>query len=347
MTFRRALLLGAALGLLGAAAIVGWLYTGLYVDRIADPDDTVHVVVPEGAHLGDVARVLVDAELLDAPWKLRLVARFEGGARRLRAGEFDLPRGASPDRLLRALVEGRMRTRAVTLPEGWSAERTVAVLADSLSVDRAALDSLVASPPEEWAARLDLPEGASLEGYLFPETYRFTRGVKPRTVIRTLLDAHEAVFVDSVRVRLEESGFTRHEWVTLASIVEAEAQVEDEFTRVAAVYRNRLEKGWRLEADPTVAFALGKPGDELTYRDLETESAYNTYRVRGLPPGPINNPGRRALIAALWPEPDFDAMYFVADGEGGHRFSRTWEEHRRAVQLYRQWQREQRRRGSG
>lgn len=344
---KRALLIVAALVTVIAVVGAAWVHRALYADDVAPDAERVHVVVPEGASLRDVARTLVEADLLDAPWKLRVVARLDGGARRLRAGEFDLPRGASPSRLLEQMVEGPLRTRAVTLPEGWDAARTVQVLADSLEIDRAALESLVAAPPDAWARALDLPDSASLEGYLFPETYRFARGIQPRTVLRTLLDAHEAVLVDSVRARLADSGFTRHEWVTLASIVEAEATRDDEFTRVAAVYRNRLDQGWKLEADPTVAYALGKPGDQLTYRDLETESAYNTYRVRGLPPGPINNPGRLALLATLWPEPDFDAMYFVADGEGGHRFSRTWEEHRAAVRLYRQWQREQRRRGSG
>lgn len=344
---RRALLIAGLVLVLAGLGTVTWLHRALYVDRIDDPDRTVHLVVPAGSTLRGVAAELVEAELIDAAWHLRAVGRLEGGARSLRAGEYDVPVGASPARVLHILVDGPLRTRAVTLPEGWPSSRVVAVLADSLGIGRAALDTLVTDPPAAWAARLDLPDSTSLEGYLFPETYRFARGVRPRTVIRTLLDAHEAVLVDSVRARLAASGFTRHEWVTLASIVEAEATIEDEFPRVAAVYRNRLDRGWRLEADPTVAYALGKSGDQLTYGDLERESAYNTYRVHGLPPGPINNPGRRALLAVLWPEPDFDAMYFVADGEGGHRFSRTWEEHRRAVRLYRQWQREQRRRGSG
>ena len=280
--------------------------------------------------------------MLDAPWTLRLAARLEGGARRIRAGEYDLPLGAAPVRVLHLLVDGPLRTRAVTLPEGWTARRVVAVVADSLEVDVSVLDSLVRTPSDRWVERLQLPAHATLEGYLFPETYRFTRGIAPERVIDTMVAAFEDVLVDSVRVRLEETGLSIHEWVTLASIVEAEATVDHEFAKVAAVYRNRLAQGWKLEADPTVAYALDKTGDRLTYADLRTESPYNTYRVYGLPPGPINNPGRAALLATLWPEPDFDAMYFVADGEGGHRFSRTWEEHRRAVQQYRAWQRRQR-----
>ena len=135
---------------------------------------------------------------------------------------------------------------------------------------------------------------------------------------------------------------TLHEVVTLASIVEAEAVLDHERPSIAAVYRNRIDKGWRLEADPTVAYALDKIGDRLTFRDLEVDSPYNTYRNSGLPPGPINSPGRASIQAVLWPEPGLEAMYFVADGEGGHRFSRTWEEHQRAVREYRAVQRERR-----
>jgi len=344
---RRTLLFTVIAAFVVVVGIAAWGHRALYVDRIDSEEVTVHVVVADGATLRDVAATLIEAGLLDAEWKLRVVARLDGGARRLRAGEFDLPRGAAPSTLLRHLVEGPLRTRSVTFPEGWPATRVASVLADSLGIAHGVLDSLVAFPPESWAEELDLPQGATLEGYLFPETYRFVRGIDPRRALRTLIAGQQAVLVDSVRTRLAASGFTRHEWVTLASIVEAEVQVDDEFARVAAVYRNRLDRGWRLEADPTVAYALGKPGDELTYGDLEQESAYNTYRVKGLPPGPINNPGRQALLAVLWPEPDFDAMYFVADGAGGHRFARTWEEHRANVRLYRKWQREQGRRGSG
>ena len=339
---------GATVGVFLVALVVVavWGWQALYVGDERD-SGTVHFVVHEGETLGRTAERLTEAGLLDAPWTLRTVARIEGGARGVRAGEYDLPRGASPARILHLLVDGPLRTRAVTLPEGWTAAQVVAALADSLAIEREALATLVEEPLPRWRQRLDLPHGASLEGYLFPETYRFARGVAPITVVETMVAAFEAVVVDSVAARLEIASLGLHEWVTLASIVEAEVTVDDEFGRVAAVFLNRLEKGWRLEADPTVAFAVGKIGERLTYGDLEVDSPYNTYRVHGLPPGPINNPGRQALLAVLWPEPDFDAMYFVADGEGGHRFSRTWEEHRRAVRRYRAWQRAQRDDGSG
>ena len=344
---RAALLAFAVLSFLVVASAV-WVWRTLYTDRVDPSTATVHFMVAEGASLQRVALDLQSAGLWDRPWALRAVARLDGRERAVRAGEHELPLGASPHRLFRLLVEGPLVTRAVTLPEGWSARRTVRALADSLAIAEAELQQLVDEPPDAWRSRLSIPEGHGLEGYLFPQTYRFTRGLDARRVLETLVSTLEAALDDTLRARIEAHPFDLHQVLTLASIVEAEATRDDERSRVAAVYLNRMAKGWKLEADPTVAYAVDKVGERLLLSDLRVESPYNTYRNTGLPPGPINNPGLASIRAVLDPEPDFDAMYFVADGAGGHRFSRTWEEHRRAVELYRRWQREQRARdGSG
>lgn len=333
--------------LAGGGALV-WLWAALHVDAVHPPAEHRRFIVHSGSSLQRVADDLVATGLCDRAWKIRLVARLDGRERAVRAGEFDLPVGASAARLFRLLVEGPQLLRAVTVPEGWHAERTVAVLADSLALDVEELHRLVADPPREWRERLGLPDQHGLEGYLFPQTYRFTRGLDARRVIETLVTTFERALDDSLRARIAGHEFGLHGIVTLASIVEAEATRDDERSRIAAVYLNRLREGWKLEADPTVAFATGKTGERLLLRDLRVDSPYNTYRNPGLPPGPINSPGLASIRAVLEPEPDFDAMYFVADGQGGHRFSRTWEEHRRAVELYRRWQREQSRpEGSG
>lgn len=341
--FVRALVLALVAVLLIATGAGVWTWRTLYGEQIVAGAEPVHFVVPDGASLHEVAAGLEREGLLERPWALRLVARLEGGARRIRAGEYELPPGASPAHLLHLLVDGPLLTRAITLPEGWTAARTVAALADSLHIDPAPLERLVEDPPESWRTRLGIPEGHGLEGYLFPETYRFARGIPPRRVIETLLATLEEALDDSLRKAVEDHPYDLHEVLTLASIVEAEATRDDERSRIAAVYLNRLRRGWKLEADPTVAFATDKVGERLLYRDLEVDSPYNTYRHGGLPPGPINSPGLASIRAVLAPEPDFEAMYFVADGEGGHRFSRTWEEHRRAVERYREVQRRQRR----
>jgi UPF0755 protein len=313
-------------------------------DRQTQP---VHFVVAEGSSLNRVARDLERDGLVRSAWIFRVWARVTGRERSVRSGEYELRRGASMARILDALVEGPLLTRAVTLPEGWTRGQAVRALSEALELDAAGLDSLTLDPPPDWRARLDLPDSATLEGYLFPETYRFVAGVSARTVVGSLVDGFVAAFDDSMRARAADFGFTVHEVVTLASIVEAEALIDSERPAVAAVYLNRLERGWKLEADPTVAYAVDKIGERLTFRDLEVDSPYNTYRRTGLPPGPINSPGRASLRAVLWPAPDFDAMYFVADGQGGHRFSRTWQEHQAAVREYRSIQRQRRGRAGG
>lgn len=330
----------------GGIALLGlgaWLSVfGTFGDRSAAP---VHFVVPEGASLGRVARELQARGVIRSDLPLRVWARVKGQEGSIRAGEYELHYGGSVATTLEALVAGPVLTRPVTLPEGWTLAQTIEGLVSSLELDRAELDSLTRQPPPEWQEKLDLVPGQSLEGYLFPETYRFAAGVSARTVLQTLVDGFDRAFDDSLRARTATTGFTVHEVVTLASIVEAEALFDRERPAVAAVYLNRIERGWKLEADPTVAYALDKIGERLTFRDLEVDSAYNTYRNRGLPPGPINSPGLASLRAVLWPDPESDAMYFVADGEGGHRFSRTWEEHQAAVREYRKLQRV--RRGGG
>ena len=173
------------------------------------------------------------------------------------------------------------------------------------------------------------------EGYLFPETYHFAEGLAAARVAASVLGEGAAHWRDSLD-EAQSPLATFHEVLTLASIVEAETSREDEMPRVAAVYLNRLARRRHLEADPTIAHATNKRGQRILYADLEVASPYNTYRQIGLPPGPICSPGLAAVRAVLTPESGFDALYFVADGLGGHIFSRTLEEHREAVRAYRQ-----------
>jgi UPF0755 protein len=333
------------LGALAVLAAGGWGM--VFAPQGPAGTEPIHFVVEEGASLQAVAQDLKGVGLVRNAWTLRVWARLTGRERAVRSGEYELEPGRSVDSVLDALVAGPLLTRAVTLPEGWSRRQTVQGLAAKLELDRAILDSLTLHPPDDWRARLALADSVSLEGYLYPETYRFALGVSPRSVLETLVRAFEGAVDDSMRVRATEIGMSLHEVVTLASIVEAEAVLDHERPDIAAVYRNRIREGWRLEADPTVAYALDKIGERLTFRDLEVDSPYNTYRNAGLPPGPINSPGRASIRAVLWPEPGQQAMYFVADGEGGHRFSRTWEEHQQAVREYRALQRERRRSAGG
>ncbi|MDH3217092.1 MAG: endolytic transglycosylase MltG, partial [Candidatus Krumholzibacteria bacterium] len=188
---------------------------------------------------------------------------------------------------------------------------------------------------EQLLADLDI-EGPSLEGYLFPDTYLIPWGIGPREIARTMADRLDDVFDDTMSARADELGMSRHQVLTLASIIQAETRLSEELTRVSAVYHNRLQKGMRLEADPTVAYAMDGYRGRLFFRDLEVDSPYNTYKHAGLPPGPICNPGKGAITSALYPDTTCRAVYFVAQGNGGHIFSLTLSDHLAAVRKVRE-----------
>jgi UPF0755 protein len=199
---------------------------------------------------------------------------------------------------------------------------------DSTGVDSSSLLAVVTDA--EVARAHEIP-AATLEGYLFPDTYRVPFGTSARQLADLLVMHSREAWSDDFERRARELAMSRHQVLTLASIVEAEARVSDERATIAAVYHNRLRKNMRLEADPTVAYAMGGFRGRLYYKDLAIESPYNTYRRTGLPPGPICNPGEASIRAALYPAEGVAALYFVARGDGRHVFSATLREHNAAV----------------
>ena len=242
----------------------------------------------------------------------------------MRAGTYELGASRSPLQILSALVAGDVLRVRVTLPEGLTCEQSFTLLAEHLGVS---IDSLRAVATDAgWLDSLGLPPGGP-EGYVFPETYLFEPGTSARALLLTPVEACLERLDAARRARAAELGLSPHAALTLASIIEAESPDSLERRRISAVYHNRLRMGWRLEADPTVAYALGRPGEHLTHADLAVESPYNTYRHPGLPPGPICNPGLVSLDAALWPLEGCQDLFFVARGDGTHAFSRTLAEH--------------------
>lgn len=289
--------------------------------------ERVRVDVGEGAGFAVVLRDLEARGLVRRAWTLKLFARVTGEDRRVRRGTYEFEKGTAPVDILRAMVRGDVLAFLVTVPEGFNVWQ-VAGAFDSAGVDSVALFATVTDA--ELARELAVP-GPTLEGYLFPDTYRVPFGSTPREVAEHMVArAHDAWDDDHER-RARELGLSRHQVVTLASIVEAEARVAEERPTIAAVYHNRLKKGMRLEADPTVAYAMGGFRGRLFYKDLEIDSPYNTYRRAGLPPGPICNPGRASIEAALHPAEGVAALYFVARGDGRHVFSTNLRDHNAAV----------------
>jgi UPF0755 protein len=271
----------------------------------------------------------------------RLRVELRGMERLLRTGDYQLRRSMNLDEILATLTAGRGGPTAdlVTIPEGWRAEEVAELLEARGIVAAPTFMELVVAGPADGAP--PLPPGAtSFEGYLFPDSYDFGHNPTPESVLRTLVGQFDRRVDAGIRSTAAAHGLSVHGLITLASIVEREAMEPDEREDIAAVYHNRLDRGMPLQADPTVQYALLPFGtlapDALYWRrdlgadDLTVDSPYNTYRVSGLTPGPICNPGLAAIRAAAEPA-DSPWLYFVARGDGSHLFARTLDEHLRNV----------------
>ncbi|MCB1181832.1 endolytic transglycosylase MltG [bacterium] len=354
----RRLLLVVLAGMAVGLAVLAWGWSRWTGPGPGAGGTPVVVRIPPGMTLGAAADTLVARGLLADRRVLLAGARLTGRDRGLRAGLYELSPGQAPRDLLADLTAGRSIQVAVTIPEGLDAGEIGAIVASAFGWQAdaflAAADSLarLATETGGWlgpdqAARLDSLTAATAaagprrfrwcEGLLAPDTYRFATGTGPDVVAAHLVDTQAARLGQAVEAARGgvNAALTPFELLTLASIVEAEARRDDERRLIAAVYTNRMQRGWRLEADPTVAFLLDRKGQRLYFKHLKTDSPYNTYRRRGLPPGPIGTPGVASLAAAATPDTSCEALYFVSDGADGHVFSRTAREHEDAVRRFR------------
>lgn len=302
----------------------------------------VELTVPAGAPLSAVTDTLANRGLIGHPFFFAIYGRLRGDADQIRAGRYSIAMGSSWSDILDDLVQGKVMTEAVTIPEGFRLTQIAARLAPVVEMPADSVLARLRAPGED--SLLDVP-GPGLEGYLFPDTYLFTPGVGVGAAARAMVARYHAFWTPERRARLDSLGMTQRQVVTLASIVQAEARVTAEMPRIASVYENRLRLGMLLEADPTVMYALGGQRKRLLYAAIDSvaDNPYNTYRHRGLPPGPIGSPGAAALEAALHPSGE-SYLYFVARPDGTHVFSRTLAEHNRNVAEYRREQRALRRR---
>jgi UPF0755 protein len=313
-------LLSMVAALAGAVVIAAWSQLNAYLVRSGPAIEETVVVLPRGAGLGEIATMLVDAGVIEHPWLFRLAVRMLGRDRDLKAGEYAFPARATPQGVIAMLARGETVARRLTVAEGLTVAEIFQLLETTL-----ALEGELPPPPEE--------------GSLLPETYFYALGDSRVGLVRRMEEAMRKTLDELWPQRAEGLPLrTRREALILASIVDKETGVADERDEVAAVFLNRLRRGMRLQADPTVIYGLtegdGALGRELNRRDWEHDSAYNTYQIEGLPPGPIGNPGRASIEAVLRPA-DVDYLYFVADGSGGHAFARTLAEHNRNVAQWR------------
>jgi peptidoglycan lytic transglycosylase G len=316
--------------LLAAATLV---VVGHQVLTPADALETGPLLVEIPAHDGvlAIAARLYGAGVIRSRVGFVLLAVVRGSARQLKAGEYELARGASTFDVLTLMESGRVKQHVVLHPEG----ATVAELARVLESERLATGAAVTRLASDRAFLATLTiEGPSLEGYLFPDTYQFVRGMTTEEILTRMVQRLRTKLGPDLAARAQARGLSVHRLLTLASIIEREAAERDEMRAISAVFWNRLKLDMPLQADPTVQYATGKERRALTRADLRIEHPFNTYVRPGLPPGPIASPGLAAIEAALDPAP-VKYLYFVARDDHRHYFSATLGEHNAAVARYR------------
>jgi len=314
--------------LTGAAGALAWLALAPAPALEAGP---LVIEIPAHEGLVHIADRLAQAGVIRSrPAFLGLVV-VRGSMRRLKAGEYEIPRDASMLDVLDLLESGRVRQHVVLHPEG----ATVSELARVLETERlATADDVVKAAAGDTLRHALGVEGPSLEGYLFPDTYQFVRGMSVDEMLTRMVQRMRAKLTPEVQARAKERGLSVHQLLTLASIIEREAVDPSEQKLISAVFWNRLRLDMPLQADPTVQYAMAKERRALTRADLASDHPYNTYVHRGLPPGPIASPGVSAIEAALDPAP-VKYLYFVARDDRRHSFSTTVAEHNAAVARYR------------
>jgi UPF0755 protein len=297
------------------------------VEGQAEDLAAVDFVVARGDSMGRVAYALERDGLIRSARAARWFARVQDLSARLKVGDYALSASMSTPEILEILATGRVRTHSIVIPEGLRATEIAARLDAAGLADADAFLAVVLDPA---AARARGVEAESLEGYLFPDTYRFARGLSAERVVDAMVDEFFAVYRE-LAPAAERSGLAMQELVTLASIVEKETGAPEERPLIAAVFLNRLKRRMRLETDPTVIYGIEDfDGNLRKVHLLDDENPYNTYKIAALPPGPIASPGREALEAVLNPA-DTSYLYFVSRNDGTHVFSKSYAEHEQAV----------------
>ncbi|GAB4174327.1 MAG: endolytic transglycosylase MltG [Geothermobacteraceae bacterium] len=319
----------AALLLLGIGLWFGWQVSRFLFTPIK-PTSPVTLTINRGETLPAIADRLEKTGIVTDAFAFRLLARWKGAGGAIKAGEYQFNSAAKPADVLDRLVRGDVRRYRLTIPEGFTLTQ-IAERFEQAGFGRAE-DLLAAARDPALTARY-APGAPSLEGFLFPETYTIDRSTTPRQLVAAMLAMFEKRVPADLLASAQKRGLNRLQLVTLASIVQKEAGITDEMPLIAAVYHNRLRKGMPLQADPTVIYGIPDFDGNLTRKHLRTPTPWNTYTRRGLPPGPICNPGIAAIRAAARPA-DSDALYFVAKGDGTHAFSRTLAEHNRKVRRF-------------
>jgi UPF0755 protein len=287
----------------------------------------IEIEIPEGASYRQAIDILAKNNLIRDRNLFTVVGRIARLDKRIRAGYYVFWGNMSPIQVLKKLKSGRIIEYEITIVEGDTLLEIGRKLAYNKIIPSEAFNSLTKDIGFLGSLDIDAP---SLEGYLFPQTYRFAKGAKPEAVLKLMVNKMRDEFSDELRGRAEEIRWSENQVLTLASIIEKEAANDKERPLISAVYHNRIKKGMPLQADPTAIYGVKSNRHKITRDDLRKKTPYNTYVIKGLPPGPIASPGIKSVTAALYPA-NVPYLYFVSKGDGTHHFSKTLREHNAAI----------------
>ncbi|MEC7872385.1 MAG: endolytic transglycosylase MltG [Candidatus Neomarinimicrobiota bacterium] len=293
-------------------------------------DELAEIHISKGSTLIDVSVELYDKKVINNKSSFILAVKMLGYEKDIPAGKFNIVNASTNYSLINNLINSVNVSKKVTILEGWSINEIAEKLHSSIKIDKKSF--IKASQNENLLKKWDVNSN-SFEGYLFPNTYQFTEDETAIEIINKMVSEYKKNITKKMRDRMSKMDLTENEVLTLASIIEGEAIYDSERPRISGVYHNRLNKGMRLQADPTIQYIINDSPRRLLNKDLKIKSPYNTYLNHGLPPGPINNPGIESIKAALYPE-EIDFLYFVAKGDGYHTFSKTEKEHNRAKRAF-------------
>lgn len=314
------------------AAVILLAATHLYITFYTPPSDRPEsrtVVIERGLSFRMIAEKLEGAGVVRDADSFSFAARILGAYTKVKAGEYEFTTNMTPIEVLEYLVKGKIKRYIVTVPEGYSVREIAKALEEAGLVQK---DLFIARALDPAFARSLGLAGPTLEGYLFPDTYVFNKGMSADEMIARMAERFRMVFAE-FESEAERKGMSARKVITLASIIEKETGEPSERNLISAVFHNRLKKGIKLQSDPTVIYGIPAFDGNIKKQHLSMKSPYNTYVIFGLPPGPIANPGKEAISAALRPA-EADYLYFVSKNDGTHQFSRSLREHNRAVNQF-------------
>ena len=319
-------------------ALVALGYFTFFTSNHFDKSAPFTFEIRDGETFSSVTERLYEQTIIPGKFNFKVAAYLYGAEKNIKAARFYIPNDLSYLDLLDLFVNGPADyLKPIKINDGQTLKWLGAKVKRDINIDSAAFVKLATD--KEFIKSLGL-DVSTLEGYLFSKKYKVYENSSPEEAIKIFYKGFTDFFVDSLTQRAKNIGLTVHQVLTLASIIKGETNLVAEMPTISGVYHNRLRIGMSLQADPTIQYLLPGGWRRLTYKDLKINSPYNTYKYRGLPPGPINNPGANAIMAALYPEKN-NYLYFVANGIGGHKFAKSYSDHLKNVAQYRKWLKEQ------